>query len=313
MAEEHLSETIKTYLLHLEAKGYSPRTTDAYRRAFNPFAAYLAGKGISSLARVTPETIFAYQDYLHHEYKPARKRVLSLGYQANLLKVLKGIFRYLVKEGKILSDPAAGLSMPKLPRRIPKDVLTKREVRKLLAAPETATARGFRVRAAFEILYSTGMRNRELRTLTLNDVHLDSREIIIRLGKGGKERIVPLTRKAAQVVERYITQHRAHLLRGGTRDRGRLILSDRGTPIDKGWIWRKIKQYAKACRFKKNVTTHTMRHTFATHLLKNGVSIRIIQELLGHESLTSTQIYTKVDIGDLRKAIDRAHPREDME
>ena len=313
MPKEDLLETIEQFLKHLETQGYSARTVTDYRYNLRYFLDYLAGRKISSFSKVSPETILAYQDYIHHEYKPVRKKVLSLGYQVNLLKVLKTLFVYLVREGKVLSDPTAGLRMPKLPKKLPSDVLTKREVKKFLAAPDTAKPSGMRDRVILEILYSTGVRKRELANLKLYDVDLTIRQVTIREGKGKKDRILPLTKKAAEAIDVYLREHREKLLDGSNKDPGFLILNDRGRKLGKHWSSWMLKKYVKATKIKKKVTTHTWRHTMATHLLKNKVSIRVIQELLGHESLNSTQIYTKVEISDLRRIIDKNHPREDME
>ena len=314
MSKNDLEETAEAFLRHLAAIGYSKETIIGYRRILKFFRGYLADKKISSFNKVTSDLIFSYQDYIHHEYKPLRgKKMLSLGYQANLLKVLKVLFRYLVREGKMLSDPAANLSMPKLPRRLPRNILTKREVRRILAAPDTSTLRGFQARTAFEILYSTGIRRSELRNLKVYDLNLTSREMIIRHGKGGKDRIIPITKKASEVIERYIKDYRPRLLRENAADPEYLFLNDAGKQIGQCWIQRMVRKYAEACKIKKHITTHTFRHTFATHLLRNKASIRVIQELLGHESLDSTQIYTKVEISDLRRVIDKSHPREEME
>ncbi len=308
-----LKKTVESFLKHMDTQGFSKRTITDYRYNLRYFLDYLEKEKIDSFSKVTPDTILSYQDYIHHEYKPTRKKVLSLGYQVNLLKVLKALFRYLVRDGSILSDPTLGLKMPKLPKRLPTNVLTKREIKKLLAAPNTKTASGMRDRTIFEILYSTGIRKGELANLKLRDIDLSSRQITIRKGKGGKDRIVPLTKKATEVIDHYLRNYRSDLLAGAGKDPGHLILNDRGKKLGKHWATWTINRYLKKCKIKKKVTTHTFRHTFATHLLKNGASIRVIQELLGHESLNSTQIYTKVEISDLKRVIDKKHPREDME
>lgn len=307
-----LKKTVERFLRHMDTQGFSKRTVTDYRYNLRYFLDYLEKENIDSFSSVTPDTILSYQDYIHHEYKPVRKKVLSLGYQVNLLKVLKALFHYLVRDGALLSDPTLGLKMPKLPQRLPTNVLTKREMKKLLSAPDTSTPSGMRDRTIIEILYSTGIRKGELANLKLLDIDLSSRQIAIRKGKGGKDRIVPLTKKASEAIDRYLKDYRSDLL-AGRKDPGHLILNDRGTKLGKHWATWTINRYLKKCKIKKKVTTHTFRHTFATHLLKNKASIRVIQELLGHESLNSTQIYTKVEISDLKRVIDKKHPREDME
>jgi site-specific recombinase XerD len=182
-----------------------------------------------------------------------------------------------------------------------------------LKACDLSTPHGYRDRVIFEILYATGIRRDELRNLKLYDVDTRKRELVVRCGKGAKDRVIPLAKKASEVIERYITDHRRKLLDPVKADEGYLVLNSYGAKLSKDFSTDFLRRYVKKVKIKKKITTHSLRHTMATHLLQNKASIRAIQEILGHEQLSSTQVYTKVDVSDLRKVIDKAHPREKME
>jgi len=309
-----MMKTVEEFKRHLETEGYSQVTIQGYGYDLKPFLGYLTEHRIRRFSQVTPETIQSYQEYIHHEYVSRYTgKPVSAYHQRNLLAVLKVFFRYLLRRGKILSDPTNLMLFPRMPKRLPRDILTKREMRRLLAACDLSTPHGYRDRVILEILYATGIRRNELRNLKLFDVDTTKRELVVRLGKGAKDRVIPLAKKAADVVERYVTDHRRHLLDPVKTDEGYLLLSSYGSKLSKDFSTAFLRKYTKKAKITKRITTHSFRHTMATHLLKNKASIRAIQELLGHEQLSSTQVYTKVEIGDLKKVIDRAHPRRHME
>ncbi len=309
-----MMKIVDEFLRHLEAEGYSAVTVQGYRYAMKPFLAYLADRDIRRFSQVTMETIQSYQDYIHHEHLSRYTgKPVSAFHQRNLLAVLKVFFRFLLRGGNILSDPTNLMLFPRIPKRLPRDILTKREMRRLLAVCDLSTPHGYRDRVIFEILYATGVRRDELRNLMLHDVDTTKRELVVRLGKGAKDRVIPLAKKACEVIETYVSDHRRHLLDPIKPDKGYLLLNSYGTKLSKDFSTKFLRRYTSKAKIKKKITTHSFRHTMATHLLKNKASIRAIQELLGHEQLSSTQIYTKVEVGDLKKVIDRAHPREKME
>lgn len=307
-------KTVDEFLRHLEAERYSPVTIQGYRYAIKPFLLYLKKVNIRRFSQVTMDVILSYQDYIHHEHRSRYTgKPVSSYHQRNLLAVLKVFFRYLLRSGRILSDPTNLMVFPRIPKRLPRDILTKREMRRLLASCDLTTPHGYRDRVIFEVLYATGIRRDEMRNLKLYDVDTQKRELMVRLGKGAKDRVIPIAKKACEVIERYVTDHRRHLLDPVRPDEGYLILSSYGVKLGRDFTTEFLRKYTRKAKIKKKITTHSFRHTMATHLLKNKASIRAIQELLGHEQLTSTQIYTKVEVSDLRKVIDRAHPREKME
>ena len=303
-----MKDHIDAFLDHLKARGYAQTTLENYNRAFRPFLAWLRTRGIEKPEQITSGHLSEYQEYLYHEYSPGK--TLTLSYQMNLLKILKPLFRYLCEQGRVLSDPSVKLSLPKLPRRLPRDILSKREIRLILKNPDIKTLSGFRDRLIFELLYATGIRKSELFHLSTQDINIKRREIMIRLGKGAKDRVVPIPKKTAELLEKYLYSVRPELI-NETKTHA-LIINDRGGPYNRGNMDYLMKRTLSALKLKKHITTHSFRHTCATHLLKNRADIRVIQELLGHKTLASTQQYTRVDITDLRRMIDKHHPREQM-
>jgi integrase/recombinase XerD len=200
--------------------------------------------------------------------------------------------------------------LPKKPKKLPKAILSKGEIKKLMAASDTRTNRGYRNRVILEILYDTAIRRLELRDIKLTDLDLNGGYILIH-GKGNKERVVPLSKKVCDLVRNYIMAVRPFFLNGD--DPGYLILNRWGQKMDPNGVWAVVRRCVRLSGIKKNVSTHTMRHTCATHMLKNGAPVRHIQEMLGHESLESTQIYTKVTINDLKEIHAKYHPSENMD
>jgi integrase/recombinase XerD len=269
------------------------------------FLGWLSGRGLD-LADVKAADLHAYQAHLY-AFRRKDGRPYAAAYQAARLVVLKHLFRYVCRRGYLLHDPAADLELPRLEKRLPRTILTPKEVRRILEAPDPKTARGLRDRAMLETLYGTGLRVTELCNLTPYDVDTEERVLRVVLGKGRKDRNVPLTHAAAEAIEAYLVTGRPHLL---GRERVRfLFLQDRGGKMDRATAARIVRTWAEEAGVKKHVTPHTLRHTVATHLLKGRADIRHIQALLGHASLGTTQRYTRVEVSDLRAVVDRAHPR----
>jgi integrase/recombinase XerD len=269
------------------------------------FLGWLSGRGLD-LVDVKAADLHAYQAHLY-AFRREDGRPYAAAYQATRLVVLKHLFRFLYRRGYLLHDPAADLDLPRLEKRLPRTILTPKEVRRILEAPDPKTARGLRDRAMLETLYGTGIRVSELCNLTPYDVDTEERVLRVVLGKGRKDRNVPLTHAAADAIEAYIVTGRPQLL---GRERVRvLFLQDRGGKMDRATAARIVRDWAVRAGIKKHVTPHTLRHTVATHLLKGRADIRHIQALLGHASLGTTQRYTRVEVSDLRAVDDRAHPR----
>jgi len=210
-----------------------------------------------------------------------------------------------VREGVTERDPAAGVARPRLPRSLPHPITTD-EVRRLLEAPDAATPAGIRDRAILELLYSSGLRISELTGLDVDDLDLDDGGVRV-LGKGGKEREVPLGSYAREALGAYLTRGRPALASATTR--GALFLNARGGRLSRQSCARLLGRYVRLSGIERGVTLHTLRHSFATHLLEGGADVRVVQELLGHASVATTQIYTLVTTQHLRDVYDRSHPR----
>lgn len=284
---------------------YAPRTVPHYLAQIQPFLGWLDEKGLG-LTDARPRDLLAYQTHLY-AFRREDGRPYSAAYQANRLVVLKHLYRFLYRSGALVYDPAADLELPRLEKRLPRVVLTTQEAKKIIETPDGKTPQGLRDRAILETLYATGIRVSELANLTLYDVDTEERVVRIVLGKGRKDRNVPLTRAAAKAIERYLAKARPKLV-GDTKTR-LVFLQDRGGRLDRATTARIVRARATEAGIKKHVTPHTFRHTVATHLLKGRADIRHIQALLGHASLATTQRYTRVEVSDLRQVVERAHPR----
>jgi integrase/recombinase XerD len=295
---------LKLYEDHLHVR-YAPRTPPAYMAHVYAFLEWLAGRGLD-LLEVKAKDLHAYQTYLY-AFRRKDGKPYAAAYQGTRLVVLKHLFRFLYRRGYLLHDPGADIELPRLEKRLPRTILTSAEMRKILEAPDTKTPRGLRDRAILETLYGTGIRVTELCNLTPYDVDTEERVLRVILGKGRKDRNVPLTRAAAAAIESYLVKGRPQLV--GPHKLRFLFLQDRGGKMDRATACRIVREWAVEAGVKKHVTPHTLRHTVATHLLKGRADIRHIQALLGHASLGTTQRYTRVEVSDLKQVIDRAHPR----
>jgi integrase/recombinase XerD len=231
----------------------------------------------------------------------------SLGFQHNRLTALKSFFRFLYQNGYLLHDPSSSLEYHLKERRLPRTILTPREAFRLIESARDRSPAGVRDRAVLETFYAIGIRVSELANLTVTDVDTEERLLRIVLGKGRKDRNVPLTAAAAEAIAVYLERGRPQL--AGARLAPYLFLADKGGRLQRAVVARIVRRYATRARIKKRVTSHTFRHSVATHLLQGHADIRHIQMLLGHGSLQTTQRYTRVEISDLKKVIARAHPR----
>ncbi|WP_434774933.1 site-specific tyrosine recombinase XerD [Pseudomonas oryzihabitans] len=278
-------------------KGLSPHTRSAYRTDLLAFARWLEGRGLTleSLGRD------AVLDHLGWR--------LSEGYQARstarFLSGLRSFYKYAVREGRVAEDPTLLVSMPQLGAPLPKS-LSEADVEALLAAPDTEDTLGLRDRTMLEVLYATGLRVTELISLTLDEINL--REGSLRVfGKGSKERLIPLGEEAIAWLEDYLKTARPLLLGGQPGDI--LFPSQRGTPMTRQTFWHRIKLHAQVAGIRTSLSPHTLRHAFATHLLNHGADLRTVQMLLGHTSLSTTQIYTHVARVRLQQLHAQHHPR----
>lgn len=283
--------------LALEA-GHGRNTVESYERDVTRLAQFAAGQGASQPSAVTPEL-------LRHFVMHLKELGLEPATIRRQVSATRTYFRFLLGEGRIVRDPTQRLQTPKRWQTLPA-VLSVVEIEALLAAPNTDQPLGWRDRALLEAGYATGARVSELVALGLRDVRYD--EALVRIfGKGGKERLVPIGRRALGAVALYTRQVRPQLDRGETQ--GRLFLNARGRPLSRVGAWGILRRCATTAGIAKRVTPHTLRHSFATHLLEAGADLRAVQEMLGHTDLSTTQIYTHVDRDYLRSVHKRFHPR----
>ncbi len=222
--------------------------------------------------------------------------------------MVRSFCEYLHSKELRVNNPAADLVMPKIPKRLPRVILTLTEIRNLIEACDMNSNRGYRNRIIIEILYDTGVRGSELCRINCDDLDLAGGFLHIKSGKGNKDRVVPVSSRVCDLIRRYKMLVRPTFARSD--DDGTLILNRYGKMFSYKGVLKIVKICGVKAGLKKNITCHVFRHSCATHMLQNGANVRVIQELLGHESLTTTQIYTRMTIKDLKKAHDRFHPRE---
>ena len=284
-------------LLSLE-KGSSINTREAYRRDLARLVEYATMRGIVDPSALTPKLLREYVYYLKDiGLAPASIR--------RSISATRSYFKFLLGEGLLPKDPSEKLETPKAWRTLP-EVLTVAEIEKLLGSPTIDEPLAFRDRALLELAYGAGLRVSEWITLQVRDLALE--EGLVRVfGKGSKERLVPLGRRAIGSVATYLAELRPRLDRGESK--GVLFLNARGAPLSRMGAWKILRQHVDRAGITKHVTPHTLRHSFATHLLEGGADLRAVQEMLGHASIATTQIYTHVDRDYLRKVHKQFHPR----
>ncbi len=301
-----LSDPAGRFLDHLTVeRGLARNTIDAYRRDLARYLGFLRSRGIEDPTRAGEPEISGFLAHLSRsEFAPGK--VYRAASVARALAAIRSFHRFLVREGEAEGDPAEGVARPKVPRNLPRP-LTVDEVAALVAAPhEDGTPVSLRDRAMLETLYGAGLRISELVGLDVDDVDLDEGSVRA-VGKGSRERLVPLGRYAVRAVEAYLVRGRPSLTT--SRSRAALFLNQRGGRLTRQGCTNIVKSLARQAGLRKRVTPHMLRHSFATHLLEGGADVRVVQELLGHASVATTQIYTLVTKDRLRKVYFDAHPR----
>ena len=279
-------------------KGLSPNTLEAYSRDLIQYFRFLESKGISDLSLTQSETLYEYLGTL-------RSRKLSGRTQARILSALRSFYRFLQEESLRTDNPTLPLQSPKSKRTLPK-TLSELEVETLIRQPNTGTPRGLRDAVMLEVLYATGLRVSELIALTLDQLELEA-HLIRTMGKGSKERLVPIGKIASQCLREYLLKGRPPLLKNPMAPW--VFVNNRGGRLTRQGFWKILRQYGQKAGILKKVSPHTLRHTFATHLLEGGADLRSIQTMLGHADISTTQIYTLVTHEHLREVYRRYHPR----
>jgi integrase/recombinase XerD len=278
--------------------GLAKNTLEAYRRDLSQFATWLEAQQRKALISADQADI---QSYLGYQFRK-KTRATSV---ARLLSALKRFYRYCLRQGRVKSDPTLRIDSPKLPRGLPKS-LTEEDVESLLTAPRADKALGLRDKAMLETLYASGLRVSELVTLKLGQVSQDMGVVRV-VGKGSKERLVPLGEEAIAWIRQYLKEARPELLGGRAADD--LFVTARGSAMTRQMFWHLLRRYAAQAGLKKPISPHTLRHAFATHLLNHGADLRVVQLLLGHSDISTTQIYTHVARERLKQLHAKHHPR----
>jgi integrase/recombinase XerD len=276
----------------------------AYRRDLERYAAFVLKRGIGGVADVTADLLADFQVAIATGKDGAGK--LTASSIARTTAAIRGFHRFAVRERWVGADITRGVTTPSAARKLPK-ALTVDEVERLIGAADTTTAIGLRTKALVELLYSSGTRISEALALDVDDLSFDDQVVLVR-GKGNKQRLVPIGGHARAALDAYLVQARPAF---ATRGKGSpaLFLNDRGSRLSRQSAWGDLEALAAIAKLEHKVSPHALRHSFATHLLNGGADIRVVQELLGHASVTTTQIYTKVSVEALRDIYTRAHPR----
>lgn len=295
-----MNSLLESFLNYISLeRGLSINTRRAYADDISQFLTMLEGKGVDSLQLVGPKQVI---DHL----MGMKDRGMSTNSISRHLVSIKVFFRYLLQEGVLDRNVTDTMDSPRLWRVLP-DFLSEEEIDRLLDAPDPRRPLGIRDRAIMETLYASGLRVSELANLKLHDLHLEEGHIRT-IGKGRKERIVPFATHSAVLLNRYLEDVRPLLCLDNPRKQ-HVFISKRGTGLTRQRLWQIIKTHARTAGILKNVTPHTLRHSFASHLLQNGAELRLIQEMLGHADIATTQIYTHVNPERLRTIHQQFHPR----
>ncbi|GAW91683.1 site-specific tyrosine recombinase XerD [Calderihabitans maritimus] len=294
-----MQSLVEEFLHYLAVeRGLSENTLASYHNDLQQYVYYLEEAGVRSYQETTRGLLL---NYLYH----LQKNGMSTATVSRRLAALRSFYRFLLEEGFIGEDPTAELETPKRPRKLPQ-VLSPGEVSLLLRQPDCSQPVGLRDKAMLELLYATGLRVSELVFLDINQVNLDL-GFVRCMGKGSKERIVPVGEAAVYYVGEYLRRGRRELV--NNPEEKSLFVNCHGRRLTRQGFWKILKKYARQAGIKKEITPHTLRHSFATHLLENGADLRSVQEMLGHADITTTQIYTQLTKGKLREVYDKTHPR----
>ncbi|QTH58884.1 site-specific tyrosine recombinase XerD [Corynebacterium hindlerae] len=299
------AELASEWLSHLAVeRGASANTLSNYRRDVQRYLSWLDAAGIRDLSAVTAQDLENYVADLRRGDPSVGRRPLAASSSGRALVVARGLHKFAVTEGKLAVDVAAEVSPPAAGKHLP-DTLTVEQVAALIDATSRESVVGLRDRALLELLYGTGARISEITALTVDDVAAGEGMIQV-TGKGDKQRLVPFGSLAQQAVSEYLVRGRPALSKGKTHA---LLLNKRGGALSRQSAWGIIKDAAARAGLDVDISPHTLRHSFATHLLEGGADVRVVQELLGHSSVTTTQIYTHITAANLREVWNTAHPR----
>ncbi len=299
-----MQEQIQAFLEYLEVERmFSGNTIAAYRNDLGQFHSFLQALGPAERPRGWGNVT---RDHVIKFMLDMREREYAASTIARKVAAVKSFFGYMVEQGYLRRDPTAELDSPKVEKHLP-NTMSREEVVRLLTMPSSSTPTGLRDKALLELLYATGLRVSELVALDVEDA--DIRAGTVRcMGKGSKERVLPIYDQALEVLNQYVSKGRPDFLHPDDNERA-LFLNRRGERLTRQGLWLIIKRYVEEAGIPATVTPHTIRHSFATHMLRGGAGLREVQQMLGHASISTTQVYTQVTRDHLREAYDEAHPR----
>jgi len=301
----NLADYTMDYLSWLEVRGYSESTLVSRRFSLKWFLSWAGERELVQADLITKPILESYLRYLYR-YRKKNGKPLGHSTKCDRIGALRDFFRWLCRQDYILSNPASELEMPRAPKRLPEEPLSVAQVEAVLNVPKISDGLGVRDRAILELFYSTGIRRSELASLCCDDVNFERQTLQVREGKGKKDRVVPVGSRALQWLERYVETVRPELIVSSRE--GALFLSCYGEALNPDVLSRKVSKYIRDAEIGRQGSCHLFRHSCATHMLENGADIRLIQQLLGHESLETTQIYTHVSIQHLVEVHTRTHP-----
>jgi integrase/recombinase XerD len=295
------------YIDWLVTRQYSPFTIKYRRGILANFLKWCNERSIGNPSEITREIVERYRKYVFL-YRTQKGKSLARGSQQLWLVSLRAFFRWLSRQGYMMYNPAADLDLPREGKRIPRNVLSVSEVEAIFSQVDLSKPLGVRDRAILETFYSTGMRRSELVHLQVRDIDMGRGLVMIIEGKGKKDRVVPIGERALTWIEKYLTEVRSVLAANADQDDGALFLGVKGEGLSSCTITSICQRYILAAKIGKKGSCHIFRHTLATLMLDGGADIRYVQEILGHESLKTTQIYTRVSIGKLKEVHEKTHP-----
>jgi integrase/recombinase XerD len=299
-----VKEDIKKFLKYLEVeKGFSQNTISAYENDLNQFTGFLEESGITSWRDFDRQSMLSYLTNL-------KERRYAATTVARKVAAVKSFFNFLAAEGLVKDNPTRDVPSPRVGRALPKPISIT-QARQLLEETEKRnTPEAKRDKAMLHLLYASGMRVSELVSLNLNDIDTGGGYVRC-FGKGGKERLIPIHSQAVAALKDYLSQGRSRLKAGGGEEA--LFLNRRGERLTRQGLWQILKGYAKSAKLGVEITPHTLRHSFATHMLSGGADLRSVQELLGHANISTTQVYTHLTTEHVRRAYEKSHPRAKQE
>lgn len=300
-----LAHWLLRYLEWMQVQNYSELSVRMRRWSIGLFVEWCAERDVTKPEQVDRVLVERYKRHLHY-YRKADGKPLNIASQHSRLLHVRSFLGWLVDQEVLASSPAERIEPPKLERKLPRHILTADEAEAILAVPDVKSARGIRDRAILEVLYSTGIRRRELVGLCLWDIDHERETLMVRRGKGYRDRMVPIGERALAWIAKYLEEARPAL--AAEPDDGALFLGRDGRPFTPDGLGNLVGTYVRAAGIEKTGSCHLFRHTVATLMLENGADVRFIQQMLGHENLTSTQLYTHVSIGQLQRVHSATHP-----